>query len=468
MMTRLAPGVATADETLTAALARIPESVGLSRDYPADALAEAQDAAAHPVLPERDATDIEFVTLDPAGSMDLDQALFLERDGSGYRFCYAIADLPSFIRPGGALDAEARKRGETVYAPDGRIPLHPPVISEGAASLLPDHVRSAFVWEFGCDANGAVTSTALSRGRVRSRAQLDYASVQQQIDAGTASGSIALLQEFGEARSAIELARGGASLNTPEVDIEADDGGYRLVRRRVLPVENWNAQLSLLTGMEAAKIMLAGKVGVLRTMPQPPDWAFERFRRQTEALGAPWPHGQRYGAYLKGLDGSTPAHLAVMHAATSLFRGAGYTAFDGETPTNTLQSAVGAPYAHVTAPLRRLVDRYALEACVALAAGTPVPQWVRDALPTLPELMAHADNIAGQVDNRATDTVEAAVLRTHVGEVFDAVVLAPDRVQLTEPAVEARCDGADQAGVAIRATLVQADVASGSVRFSVA
>ena len=93
--------------------------------------------------PAYDVTELPFLTIDPPGSMDLDQAMHLERRGAGFRVRYAIADVAAFVRPGGAIDAEAHRRVETLYSPDTRTPLHPPVLSEGAASLLPGQVRPA-------------------------------------------------------------------------------------------------------------------------------------------------------------------------------------------------------------------------------------------------------------------------------------------------------------------------------------
>src|SRR5699024_6786403 len=104
-------------------------------EFPPEVVAEAERVADRPLsLPERDETDLPFLTIDPPGSMDLDQAMHLSRDGDGYRVRYAIAHLESFVEPGGAIDAEARRRGQTIYAPDQRTPLHPAVLSEGAAS----------------------------------------------------------------------------------------------------------------------------------------------------------------------------------------------------------------------------------------------------------------------------------------------------------------------------------------------
>jgi exoribonuclease R len=464
--------VAPAAGPIADALAAIPLDLGISRDFPPAVQAEADAAAAHPVLPELDNTDVPFVTIDPAGSMDLDQALNLERVGDGYRVRYAIADVPSFVAPGGALDTETRRRGQTIYPPDGAIPLHPLILSNGAASLLPGQVRGAFVWDFALDAAANVTSTRLQRARVRSTAKLDYGGVQAAIDGGTADANLALLKEIGRKRIELEVARGAANLTLPDTEVNEVDGGYQLVRRQPQPSEDWNAQLSLMTGMAAAELMIGAKVGILRTMPAPEQWATDRFRRQTVALGRPWPGEQPYGEYLRDLDTSDPKQLAIMHAAGSLFRGAGYTAFDGSVPVGLVQAAVGTSYTHATAPLRRLVDRFVLVVCEAIAAGTEIPSWAREALPELPGLMEHSSGVTSQFEHRAIDTVEAAVLSTHVGEIFDATVISLSKtggsIQLTEPAVTAHCNGALTDGSVIRAELVRADIPAGQVTFDLA
>ena len=452
-------------ETLAARLRAIRDDLELSAGFSSDVEAEAAATVAVASLPTDDQSAIEFVTIDPAGATDLDQAVHLSRSGDGYLVRYAIADVPAFVTPGGAVDTEARRRGQTLYAPDGRIPLHPTVISEGAASLLEGEVRGAFVWSFELDAAANVTATTLARARVRSRHQYSYADVQALIDDGTAVESLLLLREVGVKRIRLERERGGASLNRPDEEVEFVNGQYVLVRRSPLPVEEWNAQISLMTGMAAATMMIAGGVGILRTMPAPENETLENFRRQVAALGCPWPMAQPYGEYLRGIDRDDPRGLAAIHAAASLFRGAGYTAFDGEVPEGLVQAAVAAPYAHATAPLRRLVDRFVLVACEALAAGIPVPGWVRDALPTLPKLMSRSDSVASGLDRASVDAIEAALLTPRVGEVFDAVVIRPGLIQLTDPVVTARIDGDVAAGQPVRATLVSADITTGAVVF---
>ncbi|WP_323099167.1 RNB domain-containing ribonuclease [Intrasporangium sp. YIM S08009] len=455
-------------QALTARFGEIRREAKLPDAFPPDVVAEAATAAGAAQLPERDETAVPFVTIDPPSSMDLDQAMHIERAGDGFRVRYAIADVPAFVRAGGAVDTEARRRGQTVYCPDERVLLHPKELSEGAASLLPDQVRPAFVWDITLDADGEGTAVEVFRALVRSVRRYDYAEVQQAVDAGTAEDVLVLLKEVGEKRIALERKRGGASLPMPEQEVQEDgSGGFTISFRPLLASEDWNAQISLLTGMGAADLMLRGKIGILRTMPTPDQRDLARFRHQAAAAGVPWPKGLAYGEFLRTLDRADPRHLALIHEATSLFRGAGYTPFDGTVPDQPDHAAVANPYAHVTAPLRRLVDRFGLVVCEALSAGSDVPAWAREALAALPEVMAASDRRAGQVERACTDAVEAAELAGHLGAVLDAVVVDVNGkgvvVQLIDLAIVAKATGTARPGDSVRVRVEAADVSTGDV-----
>jgi VacB/RNase II family 3'-5' exoribonuclease len=442
--------------------------LGIPAAFPPEVEQEARTA--RPTLPDRDLTDLPFLTIDPVGATDLDQAMCLTREGSGYLVRYAIADVAAFIRPGGAVDLEAHRRGETLYAPDARTPLHPTAISEDAASLLPEQVRPALVWELSLDADGSLTRTHVARAAVRSGRRLDYDSVQHALDTGTADEQLQLLERIGGLRLEQARKRDAVDLPTPEQVVDADG---RLTYRAQLPAERWNAQISLLTGMAAAALMLQGRVGLLRTLPPPPRDAVASLRRSALALGVPWPEGSSYGDVLSELDPAVPENAALLSLATRLLRGAGYAAFDGTPPALTTHSAVAAPYAHCTAPLRRLADRYVGEVCVALCAGADVPDWVRAALPDLPGEMAEADRRAHELDRAVVDLAEAWVLQHRVGESFDAVVVESNgrsgTVQLHDPAVRARLEATDPPlGASVRVVLVTADVPSRRVTFRLA
>lgn len=508
--------------------------------FPPEALAEAEAAAgawAHDgparLLADgaRDARDLELVTIDPPGSMDLDQAVLLERlpaqagVGTGaaqepaavYRVHYAIASLATFVTPGGALDAELRRRGETIYAPDAATPLHPEVLSHGAASLLQDAERPACLWTIDLDERGEVVSARVERALVRSRARLSYAQVQAAIDGqGALSQEVPtdlpeLLAEIGRLRLEREAARGGISMTTPEQVVEVTEtaeatevpgavspaadpdsaespgpAGYRLAYRVPVPAEQYNAQISLLTGMCAARIMVECGVGILRTLPpaRPEDYA--RLRRVAAALGIDWPAAQSYPELVRGLDHAIPAHAAFLEQAMSLFRGSGYLAFgvggvavpaddDASDSEEAVHSAIAARYAHVTAPLRRLVDRYGEEVCIAACAQAPVPEWVLQALPDLPGVMEQTGKRARAIGRGALTALEALVLRGHEGEVFDGVITSErdgrGELVLAEPAVVTEIRAGKRAsdsglpvGERVRVRLLSADPASG-IRF---
>lgn len=459
---------------LAASLAALRQELALPDAFSPDVQAQAESAARSvPVDPSdalADLRDIELLTIDPAGSADLDQAVHLARTATGGILHYAIADVPAFVEPGGAMDAEARRRGQSMYSPDGRIPLHPTVLSEGAASLLPDRDRRAFVWRFVLDEGARPVEVRVTRAIVRSRRQWNYVEAQRAIDAGEAPSTLMAMPWFGAQRDARESERGGASLNLPETRIVSEGDGYRLERSYGVPLEDWNAHVSLLTGMAAADIMLRGGVGILRTMPPAEAEDVAEFRAQTVALGLPWRFDIPYGEYLRGLDRS-PAARAVREYAGGLFRGAGYVAFDGETPDEPAQAAIGAPYAHTTAPLRRLVDRWSLVICEALAAGRDAPAWARESLADLPELMSRSTQKASLLDAGALDRVEAALLHGQEGSLFDGIVLAvrgeSARVQVAHPPVDAKVRGLDaEPGSAVKLRLTRASVAEGVVEFA--
>ncbi len=317
---------------------------------------------------------------------------------------------------------------------------------------------------------------------VRSHRRLDYAAVQRAVDLGGADEQLALLATVGGLREQRERERGGVSLPVPEQEVEETLHGYVLGYRAPSPADGWNAQISLLTGMAAAEMMLDAGIGLLRTLPAAPPAAYERLRRIAAALDVDWPQALPYPELIRSLDPDAPLDAAFLNACTGLLRGAGYQAFDESrglpAPADPGHAAIAAPYAHCTAPLRRLGDRFTQEVCAAVAAGEEVPAWAREALPAVPALMASGDRRAAEVERACVDLVEAELLAGREGEGFSAVVIDVDgkrpgtgTVQLREPAVRARCDGAPAGaalplGRVIDVRLTTADPATRTVRFA--
>jgi len=323
------------------------------------------------------------------------------------------------------------------------------------------------VWTIDLDADGATTGCRVERARVRSRAKLDYAGVQRDVDRGRAAEPIALLPQIGRLLVDRGLARGAINLPLPEQELDKAPQGYRLVLRAPLPVEEWNAQISLLTGCCAADLMLRGGIGLLRTMPPPSVEALQRLRQAARALSIGWPKGRSAGQVIAGLDPADPRAAAFIDHTAETLRGAGYTAFDGAPPELAVHGAVAASYAHVTAPLRRLADRYATEAALCAFEGRPVPGLVRDALPKLPEVMADTGRVANAAERGSIDLAEAVLLHGRVGEIFDAAALDESSIALDDPPVRARCSGDLRPGRRLRVRLTDADPAKRQVKFAV-
>ena len=464
-----------ASPDIEAAFQELRRQLKVPAEFPADVLAEADEAARAPRLPDADETATPFVTLDPAESMDLDQAFHIERAGDGYRVRYAIADVAAFVEPGGPMDVEAHERGRSLYAPDTVVRLYPTVISEGAASLLPDQDRPALVWTIDVDETGEGTTVHVHRARIRSRAKLDYVTEQQALDGGTADEQVRLLREVGILRRQREVRRGGVSLALPEQVVTQDKGRYGLRFRAPLPIEEWNAQISLLTGMAAAHLMLEAEIGLLRTVPPPEADRLQQLRLTAQALRVEWPDDVSYQDFVRSLSPFVARQAALLVESTGLLRGSGYVAFDGDPPQDPVHSPLASTYSHTTAPLRRLVDRYVGETCVSLAAGATVPDWVRAELETLPGTMAKSAGRAGQYEAGTVSIIEAALLARRIGETFEAIVVKVDEdrgralVAIREPAVTARCRGDDlPLGGRVVVRLVEADVMQRVVRFELA
>ncbi|MGO2585197.1 MAG: RNB domain-containing ribonuclease, partial [Brachybacterium tyrofermentans] len=194
-------------------------------------------------------------------------------------------------------------------------------------------------------------------------------------------------------------------------------------------------------------------------------------------LGIPWATDQAYGDFLRSLDWHEPAHLALLNHATALFRGASYAAFTSaeEVPEDPEQAAIAAPYAHTTAPLRRLVDRFVLLVCHAHVQGTEPSAELLAALAEIPEAMRVTGARSGDLERRAIDLVEAAALAAWTGETFEATVIerreaspakdgndgTPTRVevQLSDPPVTAWVPMDAALGEVVRVRLDSVDAA---------
>jgi exoribonuclease R len=429
MKTLVDPGRA-----LDRGLADIRRRFQVPQTFPPEVLAAAEQAAQRSLTAHADRTDRPFVTLDPAASTDLDQAFMIERRGADLLLHYAIADVAWFVDDGGAIDAEAWRRGTTLYLPDGKAGLYPPVLSEGAASLLPTGPRPALILTVACAPDGAVRLEGVERALIRSQAKLAYEQVRpEDLPAG--------FSEFAERIKAAEARRGASRVDPPEQEVaENGDGRLQLQFRLRFPSEDQNAALSLAANLAVADALMAHQTGLFRVMPEPDARAVARLRQTARAFDLDWPREEPLTEFERTLDPALPAQAAFMLAVRRAGSSADYAPYQaGVTPWH---SAMAATYAHATAPLRRLADRYVLEAVLAVANGRPVPEAVAAAFAGLPAVMAKAASHAGQIDRAVIDLAETVMLGGRDGEIFHAVVTDIDdrgaHIQLCDLPIVAR------------------------------
>jgi exoribonuclease R len=424
-----------AEAVMRAGLDAIRAECDIPTSFPAPVLAAAEAAASRtPGRDHRDRTSEAFVTLDPASSVDLDQAFSIERSGDDIVLHYAIADVGWFVRPGDPLDVEAFERGVTVYLPDERATLYPTMLSEGAASLLPDVDRPAVVFTVTVDPGGISRLDGVERALIRSTAKLAY-------DAVTGDDLPDGFDELHRRITAAEIARGAPRVEFPEQEIErGGDGRFTVRFRPRLPSEEQNAAMSLATNLAVADALYASGTGLFRVMPEVDARRMRSLRHSARAFGLDWPNGMTLARFERSLPRDDPRTSAFLIAVRRAAGGAAYARFDPQQ--RPWHSAVAATYAQATAPLRRLQDRYVVETALAIVNDRSVPSEVAEAFDRLPGAMASGEQRASRAERMALDLAEAVALDGRVGEIFDAVVIDEGEwgveAQIADPAVLTR------------------------------
>ncbi len=447
---------------LTDGLAAIRGQFKVPSAFPPEVEAAAQAAVKRQPDQHTDRMAEPFVTLDPASSTDLDQAFTIEAAGNDLLLHYAIADVPWFVRDGDPLDVAAWARGETLYLPDGKAGLYPKTLSEGAASLLPDGPRPAVVFTTRVAPDGAVKLEGAERAIIRNRAKLAYeTATEAELPAGFA--------ELSRRITDAEAARGAARVDPPEQQVERDAlGHFNLVLRPIDLAEQRNAALSLATNLAVADALFAAKTGLFRVMAGPDTRAIARLRHTGRALGLSWDQGDSLETFEKTLDPAQPAMAAFMLAIRRAGNGASYVPYQpGVKPWH---AAMAATYCHMTAPLRRLADRYVIRAALEVVNGQPISAEVTAAFARLGPVMGKADARANQIDRAVIDLAEAATLSGREGESFAAMVTEVDdvgpRIQLCDLPVVTRVAAHGVApGAKLTVRLVAADPIKRTVSF---
>jgi ribonuclease R len=276
---------------------------GHHRRFPPAVESEAHEAATSsrhqdPVEhARRDLTALPTFTIDPASARDYDDALSVEHDGDGLRLHVHIADVAAFVRPGGALDGEAQRRGNSVYVPGAVEPMLPHALSSEACSLVPGVPRSAVTAEISIGPGGQARRSSFYRSLIRSDARFEYGQVDR-IFAGAEQPPAAVAEPLSLARAlagelrAARLARGALGVESSEPGFEFDDAGNVVAARDEIQTEaHWVIEhLMILANEQVARRLESARAGALfRVHEQPDPAAIERLVAQLESLEVPTP-----------------------------------------------------------------------------------------------------------------------------------------------------------------------------------
>ncbi len=200
--------------------------------FSGEALAEAaacREPDAAELLAEgyRDFTDLPLITIDGETTRDYDDALHIERRGDDFLVGIHVADVSRYVKPGGAIFAEARQRATSLYFPDSRVPMLPEELSEGVCSLICERVRPVTSIMVQLSATGEVVDYSVRRAMVKVRRQLSYTFVDQELERDEELRDLAKLAGVLRER---RIAGGALLMPIPDVLIDIKEGGQVSVR----------------------------------------------------------------------------------------------------------------------------------------------------------------------------------------------------------------------------------------------
>ena len=412
---------------------------GIPNVFSEEVLAEAETAAKLPLDPDKreDLRHLPIIAIDPADARDHDDAIWAEPDGKGgFRAVVAIADVSFYVRPGGSLDREARKRGNSVYFPDRVVPMLPEVLSADVCSLRAGEDRAAMVCHLSIDAHGHLTSWRFARAIVRIAEVIAYEDAQTRIDTDEASENLRDLWACWRALEKARENRAPLELDLPERRVVLDEQGRiaEIRLRERLDAHRVVEDFMIAANVAAAKALESKVAPVVYRIHEPPNREklvalkdyLSTFGREL-ALGQVITPGL-FNRMLKDIGDEAEKALimeAVLRSQTQ--------AYYGPRNVGHFGLALGS-YAHFTSPIRRyadllvhraLVDGFHLEQPAPkgkLPATSGLSDRDRDDLGHVTEAISVAERRAMEAERDTIDRYVAAWLSGHVGETFETRV----------------------------------------------
>jgi ribonuclease R len=416
---------------------------GFSEAVTSEAKAFPQDPSAHDFVGRTDLRPLRLVTIDPDDARDHDDAIFVQRrEDGGYVATVAIADVSYYVRPGTALDASALARGTSIYLPDRAIPMLPRELSSNLASLVPDRDRLVLAVEVALSPDGAVESTKLLEGVMRSHARLTYTQAARALGwsdvpldghgvSDILRADLQVAADLSGVLRRLRLKRGALDLDLPEARVKMADDGVtpaHVYQSRKDPgvrrAYNLIEELMLLANEAIAALCVARAVpAVYRVHGRPDEELLARFAAVATAYGhkldveagrVP----RKLSALLRKVEGKPEARILGMLLLRSLPQARYASANTGHF------GLASEAYLHFTSPIRRYPDLIVHRMVRALARGEQ-PERTEEAHAIMARAAAESSRLerrAMDVEREVLDLYRCAVAKAHLGEIHGATV----------------------------------------------
>lgn len=351
---------------------------GLSAEFPASVLRELETLPQNPSLGElarrENWTDRTVITIDPASARDFDDAISITATPSGWTLAVHIADVSHFVRPGGALDGEALRRGNSTYLPDRVLPMLPPRLSDDLCSLRPDVVRLTKVCEMKFDQKGKMLRARFADAFIRSKARLTYQEAFAMLkgnDKGEVPSTVREAWNLASILRRNRYAKGALDLDFPEVRAVMDkDGRVTGIITEEYDESHQLIEECMLAANEAVALALknGNRPTIYRVHEEPDSSKLFEFGQLCKLYGHPVHDiGQRQylNELMKSIKGSPDEQLLKLALLKSLMR----ARYDTE-PLGHYGLATP-NYCHFTSPIRRYADLVVHRSLNPLLANPP-------------------------------------------------------------------------------------------------
>lgn len=351
---------------------------GLSAEFPASVLRELETLPQNPSPGElarrENWTDRTVITIDPASARDFDDAISITATPSGWTLAVHIADVSHFVRPGGALDGEALRRGNSTYLPDRVLPMLPPCLSDDLCSLRPDVVRLTKVCEMKFDQKGKMLRARFADAFIRSKARLTYQEAFAMLkgnDKGEVPSTVREAWNLASILRRNRYAKGALDLDFPEVRAVMDkDGRVTGIITEEYDESHQLIEECMLAANEAVALALknGNRPTIYRVHEEPDSSKLFEFGQLCKLYGHPVHDiGQRQylNELMKSIKGSPDEQLLKLALLKSLMR----ARYDTE-PLGHYGLATP-NYCHFTSPIRRYADLVVHRSLNPLLANPP-------------------------------------------------------------------------------------------------